>query len=1455
MDDEVRIPVGFDVDTSDLAELKRAVTDITKDAERLTKTRGKNAPSLIDSQTIKNNINSLAMLEAKIGEIQTKMTEMSGRTLASDYTKVAKEVRDFAKALTDAKSEQFKLQSSLGGYQNSYNAALRNEMRMQEEIKEIRDSAKADNRELTQAEQDRIRAIQTEVDLRKKLAARDLEGAKNSYESSKESVAKYEDLLNSSKARKAELDEIIESEEKSLEYNEELEAEAQQLNSVLDNTVAKYKEIARQTKGIVDTYNGVTKGAEKTTPSTTKSNVAELNKEATAVKQSAAQYYYKLRAVKMLGPVLNGLNSSMDKFGKTSLNVARKSLNAYLKLIPGVNALKKAISGATSEQKKLARETSKSTKANNGFNLSLKDIVKNILKYGIGIRSLFVLFNKLRKAISDGMGSMAKQISDVNEKMSSIVTSMNQMKASITAAIQPLLSVLAPALEKVAAIIAEISYQIASFIAALTGQSVVYKAARIQTDYAASLDKTSKSAKKAKKELAGFDELNVLHTKDDGSGDDFGGMGWDPVALSEKAVDMANKMKEIFKRLFAPLKEAWDKTKNYIIKSWKYAMNQLKLLAKDMARDFWRMWEEAETEKIFENMLITLADIGQIVGNLAKNFREAWNTCDNGYRILASIRDIILIISDGIRKAADYTVKWSNKLSFIPALTALADNLEQKLVPAVQKVVDLFRILYEQILLKIIKDFIEKGLPQLANIIGNISTAIGNMADNIRIAIQSGSNGINIVAQIEKLIGIVADTIESCSEKTAEWASNLDFRPLMVSFRDLLKEMEPLITVISDALANLWNNTLLPFYQYLIEDGLPKLNQALGEIFGGDWSTFSQTITNLTNALEPFFELAWGTLVQIIKDLGLAIKEFLNSDELGSIVNKFKEWAENEDPEELAGKIEKLVKHLIELKAALALITKVLFPAIVGLMTFKNVMNQLMFTSDFSGLVNVISSARAEFQTFGMVMKDFGQVVGTPMQLLEQFSTALGNFAGPGGAVMAAVGAILSLKGGLDMMNNGFSLSSEVLVGFGSAVTTVGLIIAGVGAWPAMIVGAIVALIANLGAFGDDMLNWVMNTGMEIGAKIGDFFNNLGYNLGTWLATIIKTIITTLAELPGRIQNWLDTVNWAEFGLNILKGILAIFLAPVQLIGWILNAIGNFVSGFIKGLQDGFDMHSPSRKMEPYGKMILQGILQGITNALSLIGSTVSRVVNSLLSYFRSGLSSNTLLNTGYNLIVGLINGIISGFSRAYDRIREGCTNMVNIAKSIFQIGSPSKLFEQFGKWDMEGLSNGVEKGAVEAESTMEDAMNNIVPDIEPTDSYADNFLDSLTSMKQDAVDIVTSMVDELGDIMANIDSVFSVTAMTEKLNKLSAVQVPSIAQGQKLPSTASFVSGGTQTEPDYSSLANALSSAIVDAITTTSYNRTDNGDTVINIDGREVFRAVKNQNQLYKKSTGKSAF
>ena len=171
-----------------------------------------------------------------------------------------------------------------------------------------------------------------------------------------------------------------------------------------------------------------------------------------------------------------------------------------------ITGLKQVYSGALKATKALLSLHSSSKKSTSGFKASFM----TILKYGLGIRSLYMLFRKLRTAIKESLGTMAKIDGPTNKAISSMKSALDQLKNSLGSAFQPIVTAVAPYITQLLTTLSGAMTKIAEFFAMLTGQKYILRATAKQTDYAKSLDKTSKSAKEAKKQLAGFDELNIL---------------------------------------------------------------------------------------------------------------------------------------------------------------------------------------------------------------------------------------------------------------------------------------------------------------------------------------------------------------------------------------------------------------------------------------------------------------------------------------------------------------------------------------------------------------------------------------------------------------------------------------------------------------------------------------------------------------------------------------------------------------------------------------------------------------------------------------------------------------------------------------------------------------------------------------------------------------------------------
>lgn len=145
--------------------------------------------------------------------------------------------------------------------------------------------------------------------------------------------------------------------------------------------------------------------------------------------------------------------------------------------------------------------------------------LKKFIKYGLGMATVYMLFNKLRAAIKDGIKNIVQFDKKTNTSISGIQSAFAKLKNNLTAAIAPLINALAPYIIKIVDWLNQAITQLAIFFAQLTGQKTYIQAKDVWKDYAQGLKDTSAAAKEAKKNLSGLDEIK---TWDSGS---FGGSG------------------------------------------------------------------------------------------------------------------------------------------------------------------------------------------------------------------------------------------------------------------------------------------------------------------------------------------------------------------------------------------------------------------------------------------------------------------------------------------------------------------------------------------------------------------------------------------------------------------------------------------------------------------------------------------------------------------------------------------------------------------------------------------------------------------------------------------------------------------------------------------------------------------------------------------------------------------
>ena len=124
----------------------------------------------------------------------------------------------------------------------------------------------------------------------------------------------------------------------------------------------------------------------------------------------------------------------------------------------------------------------------------------------------------LFSGISEGIQGIAKIDSGFNKVISTLKSRFSQLKFAIVSAFSPIISYIAPVLNRAMQYLTNLADRAGQLFAALTGQNYYKKAVYNYKDYAKSLeknknktDKLTDSTKKLNKQLASFDELNVLN--------------------------------------------------------------------------------------------------------------------------------------------------------------------------------------------------------------------------------------------------------------------------------------------------------------------------------------------------------------------------------------------------------------------------------------------------------------------------------------------------------------------------------------------------------------------------------------------------------------------------------------------------------------------------------------------------------------------------------------------------------------------------------------------------------------------------------------------------------------------------------------------------------------------------------------------------------------------------------
>ena len=319
--------------------------------------------------------------------------------------------------------------------------------------------------------------------------------------------------------------------------------------------------------GLVNSLNDVTNRA-----TLTKNKLEELNVAEAAAASTTSPTNSKFSAfVSILKNVGTNINLVAGRFGpfisglKNVTTFANNTVGALMRL--GSQGIKTSIAGLSKTMKLL---TSSTHKQNNALQMGFK----NFIRYGLGVRSLFALINKLRRALMEGLGNLAQYSSPFNAVMSQFVSSLATLQNAFATAFAPILTVVLPILSALMDALVRVITLIGQFFAALTGKGTFVRAKKVNKDYAGSLsgvgksaggaskgmNKANKSAKELERTIAGFDDVEILHENkptNSGSSGGSGGGGaggvgglnpndmFETIEVESPIANMANRIREL----------------------------------------------------------------------------------------------------------------------------------------------------------------------------------------------------------------------------------------------------------------------------------------------------------------------------------------------------------------------------------------------------------------------------------------------------------------------------------------------------------------------------------------------------------------------------------------------------------------------------------------------------------------------------------------------------------------------------------------------------------------------------------------------------------------------------------------------------------------------------------------------------------------------------------------------
>lgn len=464
--------------------------------------------------------------------------------------------------------------------------------------------------------------------------------------------------------------------------------------------------------------------------------------------------------------------------------------------------------------------------------------------------------------------------------------------------------------------------------------------------------------------------------------------------------------------------------------------------------------------------------------------------------------------------------------------------------------------------------------------------------------------------------------------------------------------------------------------------------------------------------------------------------------------------------------------------AALAVVVKLLGPAMIGASA-----GFLMFAAAL-----LIIGAAIFVATAGITM------LATQLPIISRYglSAAVGLLALAGavavfgvGALVAAVGVIV-LGAGLIVLAAGLMIAAVGALLFGVALTLIAAmsLVAGAGLMIMAVAMVMIAPMTLIAAVGMLMLAvaMVMIAPMAMIAAVGMLMLSMALILVGPMAMVAAVGLMLLAAASMMLAAGLAAV--AAAAMMTAAAIVAVGAAVMTMVSMFIMA----------------------------GSMMVSAITSAMSRVVSAVSSGIQAAVSAARGF------AGALVGVGRDLIQGLINGITSMIGAAVSAVSKVASSVVSAAKGLLHIGSPSRLFRQYGRWVDQGLIIGLNKdagAAADASANMAQGVVDAASGMHPTigapemdqfntgDLLADGF-DRATNSVYALVGAITG----LNGKTANVGVLGSITGNQNFDEK--SISSSDLGTGTDTITPASVLSSSSSTNTNNNQSVNIQSGAIV---------------------------------------------